>query len=103
LPVRLTSSASSETPDMGDNATGRPASKTVTHTVTVSNVTPGVAYNLYRYASMAAVPDARFNGTAGQATQRTAFTITSGTTYTTSVTIASSDVAVFRAVPASAA
>ena len=102
LPVRLTSSASSETPDMADNATARPASKPVTLTVTVSNLTPGVAYNLYRYASMAAVPDARFNASAAQAAQKTAVTITSGTTYTTSVTIASSDVAVFRAVPASA-
>jgi len=102
LPVRLTSSASSETPDMADNATARPASKPVTLTVTVSNLTPGVAYNLYRYASMAAVPDARFNASAAQAAQKTAVTITSGTTYTTSVTIASSDVAVFRAVPATA-
>ena len=101
LPVRLTSSASSETPEMADNATARPASKPVTLTVTVSNLTPGVAYNLYRYASMAAVPDARFNASAAQAAQKTAFTINSGTTYTTSVTIASSDVAVFRAVPAS--
>ena len=103
LPVRLTTSASSETPDMGDNATARPTSKPVTLTVTISNVTPGVDYNLYRYASMASVPDARFNGAAGQAAEKTAFTITSGTTYTTSVAIASSDVAVFRAVPASAA
>ena len=51
---------------------------------------------------MAAVPDARFNASEAQAVQKTAFTITSGTTYTTSVTIASSDVALFRAVPASA-
>ena len=102
LPVRLTSSANSETPNMADNATARPASKPVTLTVTVSNVTPGVAYNLYRYASMASVPGARFNATEAQAAQKTAFTIGAGTTYTTSVTIASSDVAVFRAVPASA-
>ena len=102
LPVRLLSSANSEIPVMADNATARPASKPVTLTVTVSNLTPGVAYNLYRYASMAAVPDSRFNGSAAQASQKTAFTITSGTTFTTLVTIESSDVAVFRAVPASA-
>ncbi|MSQ44203.1 MAG: hypothetical protein EXR45_08380 [Chloroflexi bacterium] len=87
---------------MADTATARPASKPVTLTVTVSNLTPGVSYKLYRHASMPSVPDARFNGTAGQASQKTAFTISAGTTYTTSVTIASSDVAVFRAVHASA-
>jgi hypothetical protein len=101
LPVRLTSSADSETPNMPDNGTTRPASKSVTLTATVSKLTQGVEYNLYRYASMAAVPDARFNANAAKAAEKTAFTITSGTTFTTSVTIASSDVAVFRAVPAS--
>ena len=101
LPVRLTSSADSEVPNMPDNGTARPASKPVTLTATVSKLTPGVEYNLYRYSSMAAVPDARFNANAAKAAEKTAFTITSGTTFTTSVTIASSDVAVFRAVPAS--
>ena len=102
LPVRLKASANAEAPTMANNATARPASSPLTLTVTVSNVTPGVAYNLYRYTAMTSVPNVGFNAAAAQAAQKTAFTIASGSTYTTTVTIASSDVAVFRAVPATA-
>lgn len=102
LPVRLRASASAELPEIADGGTARPASTPLTLTITVSNVTPGVAYNLYRYASMASVPEAGFNAAAARAAQVTPFAIASGTTYVTTVTVASSDVAAFRAVPASA-
>ena len=100
LPVRLTTSQNYETPAMVDGTSTRPASSTITLTITVSNLTPGVSYNLYKYNSMSSVPDSSFNAKASQAAQSWKVSITSGTTYQFIQTINSSDVAVFRAVPA---
>jgi len=99
VPVRLTTSQNYETPAMVDGASTRPASSTITLTITLSNLTPGVSYNLYKYNSMSSVPDSSFNAKASQATQSWKVSITSGTTYQFTQTINSSDVAVFRAVP----
>lgn len=100
VPVRLTTSVNAENPPMR-NGTTRPTASPVTLTVTVSGLTPGATYNLYRYNSMAAVPDGSFNANAARAAQ-TWQIVATGPTYTLQQTILSSDVAVYRAVPASA-
>ena len=102
VPVRLTTSTNAETPVMVDGSTTRPAAKPVTLTVTVSNLKPGVTYTLYRYNSMANVPDSNINANAAKAAQKWTITIPSGSTYTMTQTINSNETAVYRAVPVGA-
>jgi hypothetical protein len=102
VPVRLTTSVNAERPVMVDGSNTRPAAKPVTLTITVSSLRPGTTYNLYRYNSMAAVPDSKINANAAKAAQRWAITIPFGSTYTMTQTINSSEIAVYRAVPVGA-
>lgn len=102
VPVRLTTSVNAETPTMVDGSNTRPAAKPVTLTITVSGLKPGTTYNLYRYSSMANVPDSKFNANAAKAAQKWTITIPSGSTFTMTQTINSNEIAVYRAVPAGA-
>jgi len=102
VPVRLTTSVNAETPTMVDGSNTRPAAKPVTLTITVSSLKPGTTSNLYRYSSMANVPDSRFNANAAKAAQKWTITIPAGSTYTMTQTINSNEIAVYRAVPAGA-
>ncbi len=99
VPVRLTTSTNAETPVMINGSNTRPAAKPVTLTITVSNLKPGTPYTLYRYNSMANVPDSNFNANAAKAAQKWTITIATGTTYTMTQTINSNETAVYRAVP----
>jgi len=74
----------------------------LTLTVTVSGLTPGVAYNLYRYDSVGVTPDDHFNANAGAAAETWIIDLSAGSTYTISEAIMSDDEAIYRAVPASA-
>ena len=100
--MRLATSVNAESPGIVNNSTTRPAAKPVTLTVTVSGLKPGVTYNLYRYSSMAAVPDSNINANSVKAAQKWAITITSGSTYTMTQIINSNEIAVYRAVPVGA-
>jgi len=97
----------------GFSCTNKPPSEWMTNfqlDVTVSGLTPGVAYNLYEYDSASvsgvgaeaalAVPIANFNANADLATRVTTFTADSSV-YATSVTTTSGNIVVFRCVPAS--
>lgn len=78
---------------------------------TVSELTPGVAYNLYEYdfgavsgtgsAAALKVPVSGFNANASMAAKVTSFRATDST-YSTSVTASSDKIIVFRCVPATA-
>jgi hypothetical protein len=102
VPVRLATSANSESPSMKDGSTTRPASKPLTLTITVSNLKPNVSYNLYRYSSVTSVPNSGFNKNASRAFQTLPVKISSGSTFVTKMTINSNEIAIFRAVPSTA-
>jgi hypothetical protein len=102
VPVRLTTSTNAETPAMIPGSNTRPTAKPVTLTITVSNLKPGTTYTLYRYNTMANVPDSKFNANATKAAQKWTIKIASGTTYTMTQTIKSNETAVYRAVPVAA-
>ena len=102
LPVRITTSTNAELPSIADGSNTRPAAQAVTLTVTVSGLVPGKAYKLYRYNSMAAVPDGSFNANAAKASSVWAITITSGSTYVLTQSIMSNQSVAYRAVPATA-
>jgi len=86
---------------MAEGSNTRPAPKPVTLTVTVSGLTAGKTYNLYRYNSMSAVPDSNFNTNALKAAQKWKIVAT-GSAYTMTQTISSNETAAYRAVPVTA-
>ena len=100
VPVRLATSVPTENPEMADGSNARPTPGPLTLTITVSGLKPGTSYNLYRYTTLASVPNATFNANAAKAAQKFTIKITSGSSYTTTQTINSNEVAVYRAVPA---
>jgi hypothetical protein len=102
LPVRLSTSVNWERPSIRNGTSVRPRPMRLTLTITVSNLTPGVAYRLYRYDSLDRIPDARFNANASKASQSWRVRIVSGTTYTMTEAIMSDEVAAYRAVRTSA-
>lgn len=101
VPVRLATSVNYESPEIKNGSNTRPASMPLTLTVSVSGLTPGTAYNLYRYNAMASVPNSAFNANAASAYEKWSFVAT-GTSYVTTENIQSSDEAIYRAVPGSA-
>ncbi len=102
LPVRLQTNVNYEKPEIVDKTSIRPAPMPLVLTVTLSGLKAGTPYKLYRYSSFSAVPDAAFNAHAAQAAEEWDVQINSGTSYTLTVPIMSDEVAVFRAVRASA-
>ena len=102
VPVRLTTSQNYESPEIRDGSTTRPAASALTLTISLSGLTPGVPYNLYRYNAVGNIPTASFNANAARAAQKWSVRISSGSTYVQTLTIQSNETAAFRAVPASA-
>ena len=102
VPVRLTTSQNSETPAIVDGSNTRPAATPLTLTITMSGLAPGVDYKLYRYNTVANVPIASFNANAAKAANKWTVKISSGSTYSQTMTIMSNETAIFRALPASA-
>jgi hypothetical protein len=102
LPVQVETSVNYEEPAMEEGSSTRPESSPVTLTVQVSGLSPGTDYVLYRYDDVDVVPDSAFNAHASAAARSWPVRIDSGSTFTVTETIESSDVAVYRAVQASA-
>jgi hypothetical protein len=99
VPVRVASSVNDETPQIGHQSNTRPAPMPLTLTVTVSGLQPGTSYDLYRYDDVSKVPTSAFIQHATDASWKTQFTAT-GTSYTLTQSVESSDQVVYRAVPA---
>lgn len=103
LPVRVTTNVNAESPAMREGSSTRPAPMPLRLTVVVSGLQPQVAYHLYRYDKLGSVPDANFNAAAQKAAQMWRFSVGRGVSrFVQTVPIMSNEVAVFRAVPASA-
>jgi hypothetical protein len=102
LPVRVATNKNYEAPAMVNGSNARPKPMPLTLRITVSGLEPGTPYRLYRYSDLKAVPDSGFNAHASAATATWDIRISSGTTFTTTQQILSDEVAVYRAVRASA-
>lgn len=102
LPVRVWTSVNYENPAMRHHSNQRPAAMPLTLTVVVSGLTPGVNYRLYRYDSLAAIPDSDFNAHAARAAEARDIRIDSGDSFTFTRDILSDEVAAWRCVEASA-
>jgi hypothetical protein len=102
LPVRVATNVNYEKPAIKNGSTIRPKPMPLVLTVTVSNLKPGIDYILYRYNKLEAVPKSKFNAQAANACQKWHIKISSGSTYSIKQSIESDDIAVYRAVKASA-
>jgi hypothetical protein len=103
VPVRVTTNVNYEKPIMKEGSTNRPASMSLTLTITVSEMSDGVAYNLYWYDDFENVPVSSFNANADQAFK--VFENILGDengVYTRKEKIRSNQQAIFRAVPVNA-
>ncbi|HEV2361493.1 MAG TPA: hypothetical protein VGS21_07315 [Acidimicrobiales bacterium] len=100
MPVSVSTSVNYEKPGIRNGSTVRPAPMPLTLTVTVSGLTPGRSYDLYRYDSVTVVPTASFNANAAAASQAWSFSATAGT-WSLTQQIQSNEEVVYRAVPTS--
>ena len=102
LPVRLSPSSSAETPEIVNGSSLRPAARPLELTITVTGLRPGLPYRLYRYDSLAAIPEGNFNAHGGAAARQWSLSIPHGTSVSLTDKIRSDEVAAYRAVPLSA-
>ncbi len=101
LPVAVETSLNYEHPQIAQGSSRRPAPEPLQLTVTVSGLSRGIAYNLYRYDSLPAIPDRAFNAAASRASQH--WTIDAkASSFTLKQQITSDEVAAYRAVPVNA-
>ncbi len=102
LPVRIDVNCNYENPAIAPQSNTRPDPMALTLTVTLSNLTPGTPYILYRYNTLESIPDSHFNTQASQAFERWPVAIDSGTTYIHTQQIQSDEIACYRCVKATA-
>jgi hypothetical protein len=99
VPVRVGTSVNYERPSIRNHSNVQPKPMPLTLTVTMSDLQRGVTYHLYRYDSVADVPNSAFNAKRAAASQTWTFTASS-TTRTISQSIVSSDEVIYRAAAA---
>lgn len=99
-PVRVDTNVNTEKYEIQDGSDARPEPISLLLTVTVSGLTPGIVYNLYRYNDLSLVPDSDFNVYADQAAKIWKIQIDSGSNYSMTELISSDEIAVYRAVKA---
>jgi hypothetical protein len=102
VPVRVDTNVNYESPEIADKSSVRPSAMPLTITITVSDLTPNVLYNLYRYDDETAVPVSQFNANAHSAVECIPIMISSGSTFVTTRAIQSSNKIFYRAVAKSA-
>ena len=102
FPVRIDTNDNEELPEIEDGSSVRPSPMPLTLTITVSNLEPNVHYNLYRYDSFESVPNSQFNAHASDASESWPIQINAGSTFVMTQEINSDEIAIYRAVMASA-
>jgi hypothetical protein len=102
FPISITTSQNYESPEIKDGSNTRPASSTITLTITISDLAPSVTYILYTYTDIARVPTGSFNSHSTMAATQQTISISSGSTFTFTETIQTSDQRIYRCVKASA-
>jgi hypothetical protein len=102
LPVSIATDVNYEKPAIINGSNSRPASMPLTLTITVSEVQPGITYNLYKYNKLELIPDSQFNAKASNACEIRQIQILSGSTYSLTEVINSDEVAAYRVVKSTA-
>ncbi|MFZ0573578.1 MAG: hypothetical protein WA304_02400 [Candidatus Cybelea sp.] len=102
LPVRVTTNINYEHPQIVAGSAKRPPPEPLELTITVSGLTQGAKYDLYRYDTLASIPDGAFNKHASKAHEKWVIAGRSDGKFVMTEKIMSDDVAAYRAVPAGA-
>lgn len=102
LPVHIETSVNYEKPEIKNGSNERPAPEPLVLTITIDQLVPNTLYYLYRYDNVQNVPDSNFNAHAAAAIERFNILISSGTSYTFTQVINSNEMAIYRAVKATA-
>lgn len=102
VPVRLTTKVNEESPEMQDGSSKAPNPGALHLKATVTIPNQVAAYNLYYYKSFSSVPTSQFNKNSASASRVWRIPAKSGPVYTVELDILSNEVAVFRAVRATA-
>lgn len=102
LPVRVQTNVNYEKPSIKNGSNQEPIPMPLVLKITVSNLEPGIFYNVYKYNNVKSVPNSQFNAKASNAYKRWKIKIDSGTSYTITDHICSNEVAIYRAVKARA-
>lgn len=101
LPVSVSTSLNYERPQIVQGSTKPPPPEPLVLTITLSGLEIGQTYNLYRYNTLAAIPDGRFNANAGRASEKWRIAARAKT-FSMTERIRSDEVAAYRAVPVKA-
>jgi hypothetical protein len=102
LPISIIPSQNYESPEIEDGTNTRPASSSITLTITITNLIPSVSYVLYTYHDINTVPTGSFNSHASSASSQQTISISSGSSYTFTQQILTSDQRIYRCVRADA-
>jgi hypothetical protein len=102
LPVRVQTNVNYQKPSIKNHSNHEPSAMPLVLKITVSNLKPCVLYNLYKYNNIGSVPNSRFNANASSAIRKWPIKINSGSSITIIDNINSNDVAIYRAVKATA-
>ena len=102
LPVRVTTNLNYEHPQIVQGSARRPPPEPLELTITVSGLTRGAKYDLYRYNTLESIPDGAFNQYASKAHEKWVIAGHSDGKFVMTEKIMSDDVAAYRAVPVDA-
>jgi hypothetical protein len=102
LPIRVTTNINYEHPQIAAGSARRPPPEPLELTITVSGLTQGTKYNLYRYNALESIPNGAFNKQASKANEKWVIAGRAGGKFVMTEKIMSDDVAAYRAVPVNA-
>jgi hypothetical protein len=102
LPIRVDTNLNDEKPEIENGTNFPPDPMPLTLIITLSHLELHILYNLYRYHDLELVPDSHFNAHAAQAYEKWQIQIDEGSTFVMTQQIQSDEVAVYRAVKATA-
>lgn len=102
LPVRVDTNLNDERPEIKEGTSIPPTPTPLTLTITVSDLVPGIPYILYRYNDFDHVPNSNFNAQSTNAYEKWNIQINAGSTFVMTEEIQSNEIAIYRAVKATA-
>jgi hypothetical protein len=102
LPVRVTTNINYEHPQIVQGSARRPPPEPLELTITVSGLTQGTKYDLYRYNTLESIPNGAFNKHGSRAYEKWVIAGRADGKFVMTEKIMSDDVAAYRAVPAGA-
>lgn len=101
FPIHIETNVNFESPQIGRKSDVRPDSMELNLKITISNLTAGIKYNLYKYNDVSNVPTSMFNSLSNKYSSMIPISVNEGeTTYTMTEIIQSNEEVIYRCVKA---